>query len=127
MRVTMKYIIPAGIATRESPLGVILSQYYISHTVFCPDFNNKTDIWSSGIPLPTKVTKALRAKEYQLYISSPSVSFLIDMASSSRRINFILLYDIIRFHVYHRHLPKRAVARLFFSTLRTNKIIKITF
>jgi ribosomal protein L11 len=123
----MKQIISAGEASREGPLGVILSQFHISFTDFCPDFNKKTAQWTPGVLLPTKVVKALRAKEYKLYISSPSVPFLIDSAidEDTGKIDNISLFDAIRFHSQQLNRPLKPIANLFFSSLHAKHIRRI--
>lgn len=125
--VTMKQLIPAGEASREGSLGVILSQYHIASNEFCPDFNNKTIKWTPGVLLPTKVVKGLRAKEYKLYISSPSVPFLIDAAidENDGRLYITSFYDAILFHAKELKRPVSVVAQMFFSSLRAKHIRRI--
>lgn len=125
--VTMKQLIPAGEASREGSLGVILSQYHIASNDFCPDFNGKTTKWTPGVLLPTKVIKGLRAKEYKLYISSPSIPFLIDAAidEHDNRLYVASLYDAILFHTKELKRPIRVVANMFFSSLRAKHLRRI--
>lgn len=125
--VTMKQQIPAGEASKEGPFGVILSQFHIAFTDFCPEFNKKTSHWEPGIMLPVKVIKALRAKEYKLYISSPSIPFLIEAAleEETNQLFIVSLYDAIRFHSLYLKRPIQPVAHMFLSTLKTMHIRKI--
>jgi len=127
MIVTMRQIIPAGEATRDSPLGVILSQFHISHADFCPDFNSKTAQWTPGIPLTTRVVKGFRAKEYKLYLSTPSVPFLIDSVidEDTNKLQIASLYDAIRFKSMILKKPLKPTACMFLSTLHSFHIKKI--
>jgi len=56
----------------------VLSQYYLTPALFCQDFNQQTINYEPGVILQVKVKKGLRAKEYKLIISKPSISFLIN-------------------------------------------------
>lgn len=122
MIVTMKQLIPAGEAKPVAPLGVILSQYYLNLVDFCRDFNAKTATYEEGVLLPTKVVKGLRAKEYKLVISNPSVSFLLDNIRNEHERGFTvtMLYDVVRIMAQSASRPTlQPLAALMFSTLRT--------
>jgi ribosomal protein L11 len=125
--VTMKQQIPAGEASREAPLGIILSQFYLPFAEFCPDFNSKTTQWIPGVILPTKVIKGLRAKEYKLYISSPAIGFLIEAAinEDNGQLEIAPLYDAIRLKSKELKKPLPSTAAMFLSTLHSLHIKRI--
>lgn len=123
--VTMKQLIPSGEAKPVAPLSVILGQFYLNLSDFCKDFNSKTQDWMPGIILPIKVIKGLRAKEYKLIISTPSISFLIQQCLDDE-LNSILrnsIYDIIKLKANLLGKHPRVVARMVFSTLSSTEII----
>jgi hypothetical protein len=120
--VTMRQLIPAGEAKPVAPLGVILSQYYLNLVDFCRDFNLKTVHYEQGVPLPVRVHKGLRAKDYKLIISTPPVSFLISNARDEFNFSFSItnLYDVVRVMSQCSTRPvSRPLAALMFATLRT--------
>lgn len=125
--VTLKQRIPAGEASREGSLGVILSQYYLNINDFCKDFNDKTKDWLPGVPLPVKVIKTLRGKEYNLSIGSPTIPFLIETAISPETfsLEYVSLYDAIKFKAKLLKKPLKPVARMFFSSLHSKHIRRI--
>lgn len=127
LKVTLKQIIPALEATREGPLGVILSQFYINANEFCLDFNKKTVEWMPGVLLPTKITKTLRAKEYNINIGSPTIPTLIEAAIDDELnyLDAITLYDAIKFKSNYLKKPIKPITNLFFSSLKAKHIRKI--
>jgi len=124
MQVTLKQLIPAGLAQPVAPLGVILSQYYINLNEFCTYFNKETAMWEEGVPLPTKVRKGLRAKEYKVSIGFPTMTFWVKNAAAGkfRKIAFNAVWDIVRIKEKELKIGFRRTARLVFSALRTCRI-----
>lgn len=127
MIVTLRQLIPAKEAKPVAPLGVILSQYYLNLSDFCKDFNLKSQEWEEGILLPVKVIKGLRAKEYKLFIYSPTFSFLIDNAREETGISIIRAFDIVRIKASLFNKSLRPTAKLLFSSLYSHQRLSVSF
>jgi ribosomal protein L11 len=126
LMVTLRQLIPAGEAKPVPPLSVILGQYYLNLIDFCKEFNSKTTEWENGVILPTVVKKGLRAKEYKLYIASPSISSLIcNGRQTLKSIQLTVVYDIVRIKAVLLKKPIRVVAAMVFSTASSVHIRKI--
>jgi ribosomal protein L11 len=126
LMVTLRQLIPAGEAKPVPPLSVILGQYYLNLIDFCKEFNLKTNEWENGVILPTIVKKGLRAKEYKLYIASPSISSLIcNGRQTLKSIQLTVVYDIVRIKAVLLKKPIRVVAAMVFSTASSVHIRKI--
>lgn len=128
LMVTLRQLIPAGEAKPVPPLSVILGQYYLNLNDFCKDFNLKSALWEDGVILPTIVKKGLRAKEYKLFIASPSVSALLCNGRHTRKAIYAsVLYDIVRIKAELLKKPIRVVARMVLSTISSVHIRKIVW
>jgi len=126
--VTFKQLIPAGEAKPVAPLGVILSQYYLNLVDFCKDFNVKTTHYEEGVPLSVKVIKGLRAKDYKLVISTPTLSFLLNNVRKEGSYTFTItmLYTVVRvMSQCSGQQPSKKIAAMLFATLRTFHCRKI--
>jgi ribosomal protein L11 len=76
---TMRQTIPAGESREFAPLASLLGQFYIPIQEFHKEFDRRVTEWTPGVLIPVKVVKKLRATEFNLAFSSPSISFLIDV------------------------------------------------
>jgi len=127
LRVTLKQVVPAGEAKPVAPLGLILSQYYLNLNEFCDKLNLSTSFWSSGIPLSIKVKKALRAKEYNLSILNPPTYFLLRQSRCRGILNYLQVWDIVRFKAATSNISLLLSANLVFSCLRSSRFSSIVF
>jgi len=123
---TMRQTIPAWESREHGPLASLLGQYYIPIQEFHKEFDRLVAQWSAGVPIPVKVVKKLRAAEFRLTFSSPSVPFLIDVVrNEASKIDRIQLYDAIRLKSIELRKPVRSTARRFFSCIRSFRHLAI--
>jgi len=129
LRVTLKQLIPAGEAKPVAPLGVILSQYYLNLTEFSNNFNALTKHFEEGIILPVIVKKALRAKEYKLFINPPTVSFLISniIDPETYILTYLSLWDVVRLKAIFNNISEYEASGLVFSSLKSFNYIRVSF
>ncbi|KAI8803213.1 ribosomal protein L11 [Cladochytrium replicatum] len=73
---TIRIRVPAGKASPSPPVGPALGQRGIKSMDFCKSFNDKSAIYSPGIPLQVRI-KVNADKSYNYTISSPPTSWLI--------------------------------------------------
>lgn len=71
MTCTMRQTIPALESREFVPLASLLGQYYINIQEFHKEFDKHVTEWSSGVLIPVKVIKKLRATEFNFTFTSP--------------------------------------------------------
>jgi len=122
LQVTLRLIVPAGEAKNISPLNIIGGQYYLNMPEFCNEFNECSEMWQLGVPLPVIIRKGLRAKEFDLFIKPPITSFCADLlcGRDSNAVYFLDLWAFIKLKQRGTTMDELSVAKLVFYALNYN-------
>nr|CAG4635180.1 EOG090X0I63 [Alona affinis] len=76
--------IPAGMASAGPPLGPQLGQKNVNIPVFVKEFNERTQEYVEGVPLPCRVT-VNSDRSFDLVINKPPTTFFLKQAAGIQR------------------------------------------
>lgn len=91
-------IIPAQSAKLTPPVGPLLGQVKIKVKDFCTLFNDATNSFKSGLPLPVTVY-VYKNETFCFIIKTPTVSFLLKtviLHNSEKTISLLDIYKIAK-------------------------------
>jgi len=126
----------ATVAKVMNPLGPTLGQFNVNLSEFCLKFNKVTEKLAPGLMLVAKISKKLKAKEFQFFVNPPSIKILLEILlsdlfqtdeiekiekSSLTLIPLEIIYDLILLHSFFNKMIFQKSALLIFSYLKTTK------
>lgn len=121
----LNLIIPAQNAKLGPPVGPVLGQVKIKVKDFCTMFNDATNKFKPGLPLPVTVC-VFKNETFNFFIKTPAVSFLLKNALVLNNTKSLTLLDIYKISLIKKldfeHLSNEMV---FKSVLIQAKILKI--
>jgi large subunit ribosomal protein L11 len=91
----LNLIIPAQNAKLTPPVGPLLGQVKIKVKDFCTLFNDATNVFKSGLPLPVSVY-VYKNETFCFIIKTPTVSFLLKTILSQNKNKSISLLEVYK-------------------------------
>ena len=73
---TIKLIIPAGKAAPSPPIGPALGQKGVKSMDFCKQFNDRTKIYTQGVPIAARIT-VNPDKTFKFITKTPATTWLL--------------------------------------------------
>jgi ribosomal protein L11 len=130
MSCTLTQNVPVGESKTATALITLLGQYSVGLPEFHKRFDAATAHLQKGALVPIRVHKKLRAPEFSLIIRPFSIPFLLQLTFSETyptTSNALLLFDAITLRSRLARISIQPTAKLFFSTLLSFPIKKITW
>lgn len=122
---TVNLIIPAQTAKLGPPVGPVLGQVKIKVKDFCTMFNEVTQVFKIGLPLPVTVF-VYKNETFNFYIKTPTVSFLLKNTLMRNSEKYLTLLDIYKIScIKSKDLIHLDIKTIFKNVLITAKNLKI--
>jgi len=132
----------ATVAKVMNPLGPTLGQFNVNLSEFCLKFNKVTEKLAPGLMLVAKISKKLKAKEFQFFVNPPSIKILLEILlsdlfqtdeiekiekSSLTLIPLEIIYDLILLHsFFNKMIFQKSALLIFDSKIFTSERSKLS-
>lgn len=87
-------LVPAQQAKMSGTIGPLLGQYSLNIMQFCKNFNEKTTIYESGLPIKANLT-ILKNNDFDILLKNPTTNFLISNFTLNNTINITDVFKIL--------------------------------
>lgn len=121
----LNLVIPAQNAKLGPPVGPVLGQVKIKVKDFCTLFNDATNKFKSGLPLPVTVC-VFKNETFSFFIKTPTTSFLLKNIVLLNNKKSLTLLDIYKIAIIKKldleHLTVRVIFKNILVSAKTLKI-----
>ena len=118
-------IIPAQTAKLGPPVGPILGQVKIKVKDFCTEFNESSNKFKLGLPLPVSVF-VYKNDSFDFYVKTPTTSFLLKNLLKFNNTKVLTSLDIYKISlIKHLDVPHLTLKSVYKTVLNSAKQLKI--